>query len=298
MVSTVIINGVYVVENEIEMQVKRGKKTKKVRNDIFVELNNVTQFEFEETKYDFSEIGEINNCSIRIIRIPVQPANNTFMKLTQRVIQEHHIETYELKYEFIINDKLLCVYPKNIKTIVFESNTNEFDNFDEIKCVIVNGEVITTFMINGQFVENIYNWPETFRFKPTDIIEIKSNSRDNKWIFGPYISVNAPIDVIIKLYSFIILSDLYTYPKHNFCNELCVISLVYDKKCICYNSLDTDLIILNMNEAMQSEDFKMLQSNGRFSTEHRTIYSHDSTEKLDNEFLFGIFIRMLIQYKH
>ena len=287
--SCVIINNIR-IENVANIEVD-GKP---INNSIFAVLNVMFYIDGDST-VPFENLGCINTCTVKIVKEPTKKTTSKVL-LSSTSSDFHIIEKFSINYEFYVNGYKLLTQPRNIKKVIFEATYDEIDRFSTIVIKIIQPEIITSVKINGENVNDVRNWNDEFVLLDSDIIEIKSNDPNSRWIYGKNISVYAPLDIISRLYYYLIKSELFCHENYNICNELGVISVLYNKICKNFNVSDLYLILTSIKDGIDYEDFKIMQSNGRFSTDTRIIYSTNQKDTLDYEFLFGHFIRMFIQF--
>lgn len=287
--SCVIINDI-----RIENIAKITVDGKPINNSIFAILNVMFYIDDNE-KLPFENLGTIDTCTVKITKEYTKKKTSKVL-ITNTSSDFHNIEKSEVNYEFYVNGYQLFVQPRNIKKVIFESTNDDIDEFSSIVIQIIQPEITTSVKINGEHTVDVRDWDDDFILLESDIIEINSNDPDSRWIYGKNISVRAPLDVVLRLYYYLIKSELFCHEDYNVCNELGVVSVLYNKICKNFNVSDLYLILTSIKDGINYDDFKIMQSNGRFSTDTRIIYSSNQKDPLDHEFLFGHFIRMFIQF--
>lgn len=293
--SCIVIN-----DSRIENIAKIEVDGKHIDNSIFAVLANIEFYidndgDDNDKKLPLIDLGEIKTCTVKITK-ELTKKNETKVMFSSTSSTFHNIEKFEVKYEFYINGYQLFVPAKNLKKVIFEANNKDIGNFSTIVIKISQSEYVTDTKINGIHAVDVRDWTDNFILIDGDIIEIKSNHPDSRWIYGKNISVYAPLDIITRLYYYLIKSELFCHEDYNVCNELGVISIMYNKVCKNFNVSDLYLILTSIKDGLDHDDFKIMQSNGRFSTDTRVIYSSNQRDTIDGEFLFGYFIRIFIQF--
>lgn len=288
--SCIIIN-----DSRIENIAKMEVDGKHIDNSIFAILANIEFYMDGEEIMSFSDLGEIKTCTVKITK-ELTKKNEAKVMFSSTSSAFHNIEKFDIKYDFYINGYQLVVPAKNLKKVVFEADNKDIGNFSTIIVKIIQPEYVTETKINGIHAVDVRDWTNDFMLTDGDIIEIKSNHPDSRWIYGKNMSVYAPLDIIIRLYYYLIKSELFCNENYNVCNELGVISVMYNKVCKNFNVSDLYLILTSIKDGLDHDDFKIMQSNGRFSTDTRVIYSSNQRDTIDDEFLFGHFVRIFVQF--